>query len=397
MKETNTVKTESNNRNKFVIRNLIYDQTEKDNNVVTINKVQGLLKDGLELQDITLKSVHRKETRGPHPGIVIVETNSYDDKSKIMKNKRKLKTVKKYENIYIDNDQSYETRNLQASFRTVLREMGKEKDYKIELLRLGVWNARGWSLKTNDNSQFRKLVLEYSNCDVFAVTETFLRRDENLEINGFKFYGNNRKNLNRNAIRGSGGVGLLVKLDLLDNFDCDILSSEYEGVLWIKLNSKVNDVCFCIAVCYLPPAESTRSLESDVFFQNLLKDIYTYQNMGKIMICGDFNSRVGYNLDYIEGVDLIKPRTVVDATENHQGDVFINFLCDVNFAMLNGRFNDSDFTCISGSGRSVVDYICVPYEDTESILDFKIMSMSDLIAEIGYVPEKNTRSFSFIL
>ncbi|VDI73230.1 Hypothetical predicted protein [Mytilus galloprovincialis] len=56
--------------------------------------------------------------------------------------------------------------------------------------------------------------------------------------------------------------------------------------------------------------------------------------------------------------------------------------------MLNGRFNDSDFTCISGSGRSVVDYICVPYEDTESILDFKIMSMSDLIAEIGYVPEK---------
>lgn len=131
MKETNTVKTESNNRNKFVIRNLIYDQTEKDNNVVTINKVQGLLKDGLELQDITLKSVHRKETRGQHPGIVIVETNSYDDKSKIMKNKRKLKTVKKYENIYIDNDQSYETRNLQASFRTVLREMGKEKDYKI--------------------------------------------------------------------------------------------------------------------------------------------------------------------------------------------------------------------------------------------------------------------------
>ena len=131
MKETNTGKTESNNRNKFVIRNLIYDQTEKDNNVVTINKVQGLLKDGLELQDITLKSVHRKETRGPHPGIVIVETNSYDDKSKIMKNKRKLKTVKKYENIYIDNDQSYETRNLQASFRTVLREMGKEKDYKI--------------------------------------------------------------------------------------------------------------------------------------------------------------------------------------------------------------------------------------------------------------------------
>lgn len=75
-------------------------------------------------------------------------------------------------------------------------------------MRLGVWNVRGWSLKSNDNSQFRKQVLECTNCDILALTETFLRKDKKLNIPGFTFFGNNRKTINRNANRGSGGVGV---------------------------------------------------------------------------------------------------------------------------------------------------------------------------------------------
>jgi hypothetical protein len=58
--------------------------------------------------------------------------------------------------------------------------------------------------------------------------------------------------------------------------------------------------------------------------------------------------------------------------------VFANFLSDVNLGMLHGRFQDNEFICISTSGKSVVDYICVPYEEMEFITDFKIVSMSTI-------------------
>ena len=33
-------------------------------------------------------------------------------------------------------------------------------------------------------------------------------------------------------------------------------------------------------------------------------------------MCGDLNARVGQNTDYVEGVDMIRPRTVIDFCES---------------------------------------------------------------------------------
>ena len=57
---------------------------------MTINKVQTLLKDGLRLSNIDLKSVERKESSGKYPGLVIVETEQLENKLQIMKNKKKI-------------------------------------------------------------------------------------------------------------------------------------------------------------------------------------------------------------------------------------------------------------------------------------------------------------------
>ena len=79
----------------------------------------------------------------------------------------------------------------------------------------------------------------------------------------------------------------------------------------------------------------------------------------------------------------MKPRNVIDYIENHHGDVFAN----VNLGMLNSRFQDNEFTCISTSGKSVVDYICVPYEEMEFITDFKIVSMSTISNIIAHITD----------
>lgn len=74
------------------------------------------------------------------------------------------------------------------------------------------WNCHGWSMYRNNNSIFRKLVLENTNCDIFAVCETFLRGTNELDLPGFKWIGHDRPELHRNAVRESGSVGMSFKV-----------------------------------------------------------------------------------------------------------------------------------------------------------------------------------------
>jgi len=55
-------------------------------------------------------------------------------------------------------------------------------------------------------------------------------------MNGYKWFGKNRQDLHKNAKRGSGGVGFLIKNHLVETFEIGILSESIEGILWI--NSK---------------------------------------------------------------------------------------------------------------------------------------------------------------
>lgn len=73
-------------------------------------------------------------------------------------------------------------------------------------------------------------------------------------------------------------------------------------------------------------------------------------------------------------------RELIDVTENHYGNILVDFLVDSNFCMVNGRVGNNDnFTCVSKKGRSVVDYVLIPHENLHSVSDFKVNLISDLI------------------
>ena len=50
-------------------------------------------------------------------------------------------------------------------------------------------------------------MLQQLDLDIFGLAETFLRKGEEPQMGGYKWYGNNRKTCKR----ASGGVGLLVR------------------------------------------------------------------------------------------------------------------------------------------------------------------------------------------
>ena len=75
----------------IVIRNLEYDAREKDENQVTLNKVQCLFKDGMTIPDVKIKSVARKGGNENRHGIIVVELEDSTQKKTIFSKKKTSK------------------------------------------------------------------------------------------------------------------------------------------------------------------------------------------------------------------------------------------------------------------------------------------------------------------
>ena len=266
-------------------------------------------------------------------------------------------------------------------------------------MRLGSWNVGGWSLKNNDNKLFRDKAFIHSDCDIFCVVETFLRDNESFNIDGFTYFSQNRNNIHKRAKRGSGGVGIFVRNRLFEMFTVTVLDETVEDILWLKLCSKQSQDNLVVCVCYLPPSDSVRNNDPESFYCTLLEQVYAYQNEGRLFVCGDFNSRVGDDAEYIEGVDDVAPRTVIDHVSNSNGDLLIDFLTDCGLCMINGRIGHNDYTHVSHRGKSVVDFVFVPYEQLIHVLDFRVTLMTDLINDIqlqgnAHVPDHSLITWS---
>ena len=102
-------------------------------------------------------------------------------------------------------------------------------------MKIGFWNVNGWSsVNNNDNSVFRETCTRALDLDVICVAETHLFHDQTLDLQHYYFYGHNRNQLHVNARSGSGGVCLLVRKNLLENFNVFILENHtivYYGCL----------------------------------------------------------------------------------------------------------------------------------------------------------------------
>ena len=218
------------------------------------------------------------------------------------------------------------------------------------------------------------------NFDIIGIAETHLTGKNTLQLDGYKWFGNNRKNLHVRTKTGSGGVGFFIKVELLNCFDVSVMDDTCEGTLWLKLKHKFENVTLMPCVCYLPPENSSRRIDVNTFFDSLLTDIYKYQNQGSIFIRGDPNARCGELEDFISGVDYIEHRNVVDFKTNAYGEILIDFLINCNMCILNGRnFLKNDFTSVSVKGSSVVDNCLVSHESLPIFNCFDVVRTLDLI------------------
>ena len=155
-------------------------------------------------------------------------------------------------------------------------EEGRKSEGKLSMM---CWNVCGWCKGGRQIDQMREEldiraeVIDFYRPDIVALVETWLKGDEEVVVEGCKWFGNNRNHQHRKAVRGSGGVGVLIREEVLKHYQVEILEAEIEDMLWVKLNQGEEKEGLVLAVCYVPPESSSRGRSSEEYFQILAEQV----------------------------------------------------------------------------------------------------------------------------
>ena len=145
-----------------------------------------------------------------------------------------------------------------------------------------------------------------------------------------------------------------------------------------------------ICLVYYPPSGSayTHGLDKDIL-DCIEKDINSYQGLGNILLCGDFNARIATEPDFIihddneytpifdnypidkELLNRNSPDPIVDA----RGKDLLELCISHQIRILNGRVLGDMFghyTCYTPNGAIVVDYVMVSEGVLDQVLHFKV-------------------------
>lgn len=104
----------------FIIKNL-----EESRNENVMNKVNGLIKDGLKIKDIKINKAERKGNRGGwNPGVIVPSCRSVEDKRKIMSEKKILRDSSNFSRVYILSDKPLQMRIIGLNMRVLAKTVG---------------------------------------------------------------------------------------------------------------------------------------------------------------------------------------------------------------------------------------------------------------------------------
>ena len=266
----------------------------------------------------------------------------------------------------------------------------------IQGLNICFLNVGGLKSKTHDKTKDDIFLRSISAHDVILLAETHIGYNDHVSIEGYHFFQVCRP-ISRNN-RYFGGIAILSKSSIKDGVK--ILPISNTNFHWIQLKKEffnlTNDIFICTV--YYPPSNSAYlSDDNSEIFQLIERDLFVYQKLGDIILCGDFNARCGSENDFVsEDLDEFIPvnsnyvadnskiRNSRDSKLDARGKELLDFCIGNNLRILNGRMlgdSSGNFTCFNTHGQSVVDYAIVSDEVLRHIITFKVSSFNQLLSD----------------
>ena len=117
-------------KKRIVVRNL--PQGANETLQIVMDKVNAMIRDGCKLTNVKDTAAERKTLAGRKPGVIVASIETFPQKQKLMKSKSSLKKTAAYKRVYTENDYCSETRKTDSNLRTILKEIGKNKQYRVE-------------------------------------------------------------------------------------------------------------------------------------------------------------------------------------------------------------------------------------------------------------------------
>lgn len=243
-------------------------------------------------------------------------------------------------------------------------------------------NINGW---TRASAELKGLLCKFKRPNTVCLSETHLDGDEQIEVQGYKCYAKNHREKTRGSPKTFGGVCILVRNEIFTKYSVEVCSNDTEGLIALRFKHNLSEFESIIASTYLPPADSPYGREVEPFFNRLLMLIYECNEADNVVFCGDINARIGSRQDICLSSDVkgISTRQTVDVKVNSHGQAFLDFLNDACCCIANGRAGPAEFTCINSRGKSEVDFVFMPIDILENVVNLKIYSCAEIITKAG--------------
>ena len=116
--------TQSTNNERDISLNIVIRNLPESHSENTKSKVNSLLRDGLRLSDISVDDAERKRsyTEGK-PGVIVAKMKNKQEKTRVMKEKRRLKDSRQFSNVFIQHDLHPSQRSVSSNFRRIVQAM----------------------------------------------------------------------------------------------------------------------------------------------------------------------------------------------------------------------------------------------------------------------------------
>ena len=226
--------------------------------------------------------------------------------------------------------------------------------------------------------------------DICVVSETKFREGQGgrrmrevIDPKIFTWFGRDRRH--QRSRGGEGGVGILFR----NRFGKAVVAKVSRGydIIWIKVGLGVETVY--VGAAYMSPGSSPRETDKVAFLHELEADVVRFSSLGKVVVMGDFNSRIGDlpSAIFKNGNQIVFPRTTQDkkATKGalQQGRQLLASMNANKMLILNGLEGEGKNTFVSRNrGESMIDFIIMSYSmiDAEALFDEDMEGEEKLIS-----------------
>ncbi len=273
-----------------------------------------------------------------------------------------------------------------------------------ERFKILTWNIEGYRSKNLIENTVNKLNVSYvknmlSSYDVICLLETWsnVNNETEIALKGYTPFYSSRSTKHKNARRDSGGIAVLIKDELVKHVSRQPNLSD--DSMWFRIDPKLglakSDVY--LGAIYIPPEKSSFTVNNALDHWDIIeREIASFKYKGKLLLCGDFNSRSGLLKDHIplDSCDsfthlpssytpdphFIRNRCNLDTTVNNYGRQLIDvcngqFLCILNGRVMGDYFGN--YTCLKYNGSSVVDYNLISKDIFSIVESFNVLPLTE--------------------